>query len=411
MATGFSGGFFLPAQRSVHCKGGFFAADASPAFSSGAPISDVNAKFQLAMQELNQIKGEYDLKQQRQYSAPTLHPPPQRATASSTSLPLRPDSVEPPTDTEACPPEPRPSETSDLNSPRQRLQVAEMVMRKLFRKNVETEARVAALTAENATLAAQVRHLQEAAAVRTEDEAAAGTPFSRPQPPTQPLAGIRSPPTVLSVTRIDAQQLEHLRHLAAEQDATIAALKIRIEELSTQLSAAKQQQQQLESQQQQHAPRHAVNRLQSKLQAARSEAERQRGNYARMKRDFEQLLGLKTKALVEGPGSAAPLAASARALVQLMERRLAQLAAEHADSVSLYNAQLYDVEQQTCASYAQQRLLEQAAQQAALDVRERDDVDAQIERCLVGVFERLRQVESENVRLATIAGPPAPGSG
>lgn len=29
MAQGFSGGFFLPAQRSIHCKGGFFATDAS----------------------------------------------------------------------------------------------------------------------------------------------------------------------------------------------------------------------------------------------------------------------------------------------------------------------------------------------------------------------------------------------
>lgn len=367
------------------------------------------------MQELNQIKGEFNLKQQRyvlahsgfriltgyeltrtslagvrsQQSAPALLLSPQRTPSLSTSLAVQPDSVvQPMTDTMTSSAS-HAAETTDLNSPRQRLQVAEMVMRKLFRKTVQTEERAAALTAENVALVEQVRRLQEAAALS----------FSASPPPSNqcPVSSsprpppLERPPTVATVTRIDAQQLEHLRHLAAEQDATIGALKLRIEELSTQ---------HLERPNPTTTTRHSVvNRLQSKLQAAKSEAERQRRNYATMKRDFETLLGLKTKTLVASP-STAPLAASACTLLQLQERQLAQLAAEHAESVALYNAQLYDVEQQTCASYAQQRLLEQAAEQAALHAQQRDDVDAQIERCLVGVLERLRQVESENVRLA-----------
>lgn len=42
--TGFSGGFFLPAQRSVHCKGGFFAADASSTSSAAGPRAPVSLK-------------------------------------------------------------------------------------------------------------------------------------------------------------------------------------------------------------------------------------------------------------------------------------------------------------------------------------------------------------------------------
>jgi hypothetical protein len=35
MNQGYSGGFFLPAQRSIHCKGGFFSSDS---FSQQHPI-------------------------------------------------------------------------------------------------------------------------------------------------------------------------------------------------------------------------------------------------------------------------------------------------------------------------------------------------------------------------------------
>lgn len=324
-----------------------------------------------------------------------------------------------------------------------------MVMRKLYRKNLQTEEQVVKLEAENALLLEQVRRLQNTTALgadpqqrqqqspsskleavashgnQSEEATSGSSPRSemplfkcascsqhrleqqqqQQQPPA--VSAIASPPTLESLTRIDQQQLEYLRHLAAEQDKTVTSLKIRIEELSTQLEVAKQQLKQSTSSNQRGGggkaatPRQVVNRLQSKLQDALSESERQKGNYVKMKRDFQHLLGLKTKTLVESP---AQLNASARELLQLMERKLAQLEHEHAHNLSLYNSKLYAVEQQTCESYAQQRIMEEEVQRIAEDVRQRDDVDVQIEQCMVGVFERLRQVEMENVLLKTGGG-------
>lgn len=325
-----------------------------------------------------------------------------------------------------------------------------MVMRKLYRKNLATEEQVAKIKDENTQLLKKLQHL-EAISSTASSSSNISQPPGKPEPredrgnqggeepepistvvmnnnlasnhpfvcgscayavaQQQPMSlppQLTDPPTLESVTRIDAQQLDYLRHLAAEQDKTITWLKIRIEELSSQLDAAKRQQQQHPSSHSQaHAsgrgrksstPRQVVNRLQSKLQDALSESERQKSNYIKMKKDFQHLLGLKTKTLVENPTQ---LNASARELLQLMEKKLLQIEGEHSQNLSLYNCKLYEVEQQTCESYVQQRLMEQEVQRIAQDVQQRDDVDVQIEQCMVGVFERLRQVEMENVLLKT----------
>ncbi|GAB9475844.1 hypothetical protein Gpo141_00012922 [Globisporangium polare] len=352
-----------------------------------------------------------------------------------------------------------PAEERDLNSPRQRLQVAEMVMRKLYRKNLATEEQVAKLKDENAQLIQKMQQLEtnlSAAYNNNVPHPSSGDLESRenhhgnqgdeePEPRSTAmmnsslasshplvcasctqttaqqqgsvsLSQMIDPPTFGSVTRIDQQQLDYLRHLAAEQDKTITSLKIRIEELSNQLDIAKRQQQQPQSSssashgrggKSSSTPRQIVNRLQSKLQDALSESERQRSNYIKMKKDFQHLLGLKTKTLVENPTQ---LNASARELLQLMERKLAQIESEHSQNLSLYNCKLYAVEQQTCESYVQQKLMEQEVQRIAMDVQQRDDVDVQIEQCMVGVFERLRQVEMENVLLKTTMVPATTGT-
>lgn len=326
-----------------------------------------------------------------------------------------------------------------------------MVMRKLYRKNLATEEQVAKLKDENAQLMRKMQELEASSsaasnnsrahqpflALRTpESDEQCGNQGDDESEPTSTavmnsslvsshpvvcascaqvvaqhqalsLPQMTDPPTLESVTRIDQQQLDYLRRLAAEQDKTITSLKIRIEELSNQLNAAKRQQQQPQSSSsasgrggKSSTPRQIMNRLQSKLQDALSESERQRSNYIKMKKDFQHLLGLKTKTLVENPTQ---LNASARELLQLMERKLAQIESEHSQNLSLYNCKLYAVEQQTCESYVQQKLMEQEVQRIAQDVQQRDDVDVQIEQCMVGVFERLRQVEMENVLLKTTA--------
>lgn len=340
-------------------------------------------------------------------------------------------------DTLKVTPPPQATESSvlekNLNSPRQRLQVAEMVMRKLYRKNLQTEELVAKLEQENAQLTAQVKQLQrehsqapasstpetglqekqldiEARPATNDNSVLNATALPHIRPDSVASVPVVHAPTLASITRLDEQQLDYLRHLAAEQDKTITSLKVRIEDLSTQLEAARRELKQTQrigassrpGGKATTTPRQVVTRLQSKLQDALSESERQRSNYIKLKRDFQHLLGLKTKTLYENP---AQLNASARALVELMEKTLAQLEHEHAQHLSLYNDKLYDVEQQTCASYAQQKLMEQEVERIALDVKQRDDVDVQIEQCMVSVFERLRQVETENVLLKSAAAP------
>lgn len=325
----------------------------------------------------------------------------------------------------------------DLNSPRQRLQVAEMVMRKLYRKNLQTEEEVAKLKEENARLVKKMEQRESSARIgatananarsqaigrentgNQSEEPAVPDPVipcyrcaSCPNPSTQhtiPIVPqIANPPSLESVNRIDQQQLDYLRHLAAEQDKTITSLKIRIEELSKQLELAKQPSSSSgRGGGGKSTPRQIVNRLQSKLQDALTESERQKVNYMKMKKDFQHLLGLKTKTLVENP---AQLKSSARELLQLMEKKLSQIEHEHSQNLSLYNSKLYAVEQQTCESYVQKKMMEEEIQRIAQDVKQRDDVDVQIEHCMVGVFERLREVELENVlmkSMGTAAPPP-----
>ncbi|KAF1329658.1 hypothetical protein FI667_g5841, partial [Globisporangium splendens] len=525
MAQGFSGGFFLPAQRSVHCKGGFFATDGavpqrlqqrlqgeiskvaaaatfyeSTSNSSGNQYASTatshNARrhssrrmdmddndddpperparrqqagprceekslpgtkesfsesqgghdecqqtFLTWREELTDI---FEWKWQATSSAPaivfahgSLHDEtvkphsdlPQSASRKPSSaasnqqqrsLLTTSNNSKSSTATDASEPRATP-ETKNLNSPRQRLQVAEMVMRKLYRKNLQTEEVAAKLKEENAQLAKRIQQLEHSATVN----AHASTTNAKPeigkfggagnQHEEDNIPPIVNPPTLESVNRIDQQQLEHLRHLAAEQDKTIACLKIRIEELSNQLEAVKQQPEgasqggtggRTENGKGGKAtPRQLVNRLQSKLQHVLSEFERQKTNYIKVKQDFQHLLGLKTKRLVGNP---AQLNTSARELLQLMEKNLAQIEREHSQNLSVYDSKLYEVEQQTCESYVQKKMMEEEIQRIAQDVQRRDDVDVQIEQCMVGVFKRLRQVELENVLLkATTASTSA----
>ncbi|TMW62093.1 hypothetical protein Poli38472_009586 [Pythium oligandrum] len=392
---GFAGGFFLPAQRSVHCRGGFFAS-----------TTQTDA---LAMQELDQIKDEFQLKQQRQQSAPTLafpresHPPPNRPSnqpsKTSITIPQEKLTLTQPTETSNQPP-PASEAPRNLQSPRQRLQVAEMVMRKLYKKNLQSEQEVATLKAENAKLMQRLAELEKTLSLQPTTLALpAQVPTNQPIATSIPFLAhsvLANPPKMETINHIDEQQLDCLRHLAAEQDKTITALKIRIEELSTQLLETKDTR--AAGPNGKRTPRQVVNRLQSRLQDALTESERQKSNYLKMKRDFQQLLTLKTKTLYENP---AQLNSSAKELVQLMEKQMKLLEQEHSQYLSVYHSKLYEVEQQNCESYAQKRMMEEEIARIAQDVQQRDAVDEQIEKCMVNVFERLRQVEAENLQLKT----------
>lgn len=302
-------------------------------------------------------------------------------------------------------------EKKDLNSPRQRLQVAEMVMRKLYKKNLQTEQEVAKWKKLHAQALLRIAELESSTShfatdkreEAPEDLLSCAACLQRESRETNQQHDVTCPPpTAANLTRIDEQQLTYFRHLAAEQDKTIASLKIRIEELSMQLTTARQQSEsQVATSNSGHAkrtltPRKVVNRLQSKLQDAMSESERQKMNYIKMKKDFQHLLGVKTKSLTENPTL---LHANARELIVLMEKKIQQLDQEYLHHLSLVNSKLYASEQQTCDSYVQSKLMEQEMERMAQEAKQRDEIDMRIEQCMVGVFERLRAVEQHNLQL------------
>lgn len=396
------------------------------------------------MQELNEIKAGYDFKQQRyalwysipypctiihtllrmsrQLSAPALGLDPssqsKRAVSASSELSPHRSNQEPLVPTSSSDVVQPAAEKKDLNSPRQRLQVAEMVMRKLYKKNLQTEQEVAKWKELHAQALLRIAELEsDHCRLVPKDKRVEAPEDSLPcaachlqesretnqqQEPDTPRPVTRPPPIAAHLTRIDEQQVTFLRHLAAEQDKTIASLKIRIEELSVQLTTAKQQSGAQAtasfSSQAKRAltPRKVVNRLQSKLQDAMSESERQKMNYIKMKKDFQHLLGVKTKSLTENPTL---LHANARELIVLMEKKIQQLDQEHLHHLSLVNSKLYATEQQTCESYVQSKLMEQEMERMAQEVKQRDEIDTQIEQCMIGVFERLRAVEQHNLQL------------
>ncbi|KAF0694183.1 Aste57867_14920 [Aphanomyces stellatus] len=404
--TGFSGGFFLPAQRSMHCAGGFFTQDPiqpipqpkakakppSTSFARPAPTpsnnqvdadkarstpvrtakprapprstsqprhvaetsqtraaldNHVNAKFELAIKELRDIKGEYE----------------QRSTrpASVAAAAAAPDKTQPITTHRHM--EEQPEQTTiggrAYHSPNKKLKIAEMVIRKLYKKNLE---------------------LEKALGEAKKDMQVPATPF---------VATLATPPTVESVQEIESQKEDYLKYLAAEQDKTIQELKRKIDELTnTPMEQGLTKPGKANSSA-------VISRLQKRLQEAMGESTRQKSSYLKLKGDYKRLLLQRTRTI----SGNSEIDAHARELLALMERRLLKVEDEREQEMALYNMKLFETEQQNCDEYVAKRMLEQEIQKVTKDVKERDEIDDRIEKCMFGVFERLHQVEQENIKL------------
>ncbi|CAK4066321.1 unnamed protein product [Aphanomyces euteiches] len=233
-----------------------------------------------------------------------------------------------------------------------------MVIRKLYKKNLELEKALGQAKNEIDRL-------------------------SQPQAFEQKLA---NPPTAESVQSIESQKEEYLKHLAAEQDKTIQELKRKLDELSN-------------ADIDEHRPgknsRAVISRLQKRLQEAMEESSRQKNSYLKLKGDYKRLLLQRTRAI----SGNTEIDKHAKELLALMERRLVKVEDEREQEIALYNLKLFETEQQNCDEYVAKKMLEQEIQKVAKDVKERDDIDDKIEKCMFGVFERLHQVEQENLKL------------
>ncbi|CAK4086951.1 unnamed protein product [Aphanomyces euteiches] len=238
-----------------------------------------------------------------------------------------------------------------------------MVIRKLYKKNLELEKALGQAKNEIDRL-------------------------SQPQAFEQKLA---NPPTAESVQSIESQKEEYLKHLAAEQDKTIQELKRKLDELSNADIVRKKNISSdiMHALQDEHRPG------KNSRAEAMEESSRQKNSYLKLKGDYKRLLLQRTRAI----SGNTEIDKHAKELLALMERRLVKVEDEREQEIALYNLKLFETEQQNCDEYVAKKMLEQEIQKVAKDVKERDDIDDKIEKCMFGVFERLHQVEQENLKL------------
>ncbi|OQS00378.1 hypothetical protein THRCLA_05971 [Thraustotheca clavata] len=366
--NGLSGGFFLPAQRSMHCKGGFFTSanlaghptnekpvkpprrKLSAPTSSKQPLTNqvgedkvaldsVNVKYELAMKELHgikvQLKSSSNPAQQSNQESSATTPP------AVCSMPNTPSEMK-------------------SHSPGKKMQIAEAVIQKLYKKNLELEKALHQAKEE-------VQQLKS------------DTKVELPQ--------IINPPTTESVQGIQSQKEEYLKFLAAQQDKTIQELKLKVEKLSRRPETGI-----IESD---SKKLNVIPRLQKRLQEAIDESNRQKANYLRMKQDYNRLLLQRTRTLAGN----AEIDSHARHFLALMEKRLETVEGEREQESMIYNMKLFETEKKSCDAFVAKKMLEEEMSKVVQDVTERDAIDDQIDKCILGVFDRLHQVELENIKL------------
>jgi hypothetical protein len=275
-----------------------------------------------------------------------------------------------------------------LNSPRQRLQIAEMVMRKLYKKNLTTEKKLALLQQDYTKLEEHVKSMEsrpqdQCSSMDTTTTAGACTnciKFSRLKEIllTNPSTGS----TPDQVTKIQIQKQEYLFHLANEQDKTIVALKQRIEQLSSQLDT---QSKKPSSTNRPHSASasasgtsQVIGKLQKKLLEAKEESERQKINYFRLKNEYKRILSLKTRSLSNSSSSKMEQNA-AKELLRLFEKKIQQADEENLHHLTLYQQKLFEKEQENCQAFVQKKMIQAEMERIAQQVQQRDEIDTQIE--------------------------------
>ncbi|ETW07347.1 hypothetical protein, variant [Aphanomyces invadans] len=247
------------------------------------------------------------------------------------------------------------------HSPRKKLKIAEMVIRKLYKKNLELEKALAQAKAD----------------------------LHRASQPAPYELQLEKPPTLESVRVIELQKDEYLKHLAAEQDKTIQELRRKLEEIHGAKASASPKSGKITS------SAAVISRLQKRLQEAIGESSRQKNSYIKLKSDYKRLLLQRTRSI----SGSSEVDSHARELLALMEKRLLKVEDEREQDMALYNMKLFETEQKNCDDYVAKKMLENEIYKVTKDAREREDLDNQIEKCMFGVFERLHQVEQENIRL------------
>ncbi|GIL70113.1 hypothetical protein Vretimale_3381 [Volvox reticuliferus] len=121
--------------------------------------------------------------------------------------------------------------------------------------------------------------------------------------------------------------------------------------------------------------------------------------YKQIREDYNRLLNKRASALQAGSRSGSAAAVAARAIVEDLQKRLAEEVQEREAEAALYSAKLYQSEKAMSDWYVEKRLLEDHITRLSAELAERDKIDGEIEGCVTSMLERLRAVEAENEEL------------
>mmetsp|Transcript_14831 Transcript_14831/g.50966 ORF Transcript_14831/g.50966 Transcript_14831/m.50966 type:complete len:213 (-) Transcript_14831:516-1154(-) len=125
--------------------------------------------------------------------------------------------------------------------------------------------------------------------------------------------------------------------------------------------------------------------------------------YKQIRSDYRRLLKRRVDTVRRTGGAAK----EAKAVVAELHGRLNKEIEERETEAALMNAKLYETEQKQSDWYVERRLLEQKVAKLDAEIRERDQLDGQIETCVCSLFERMRMLEQTNKQLSDQLGVPS----
>ncbi|KAJ9528333.1 hypothetical protein QJQ45_014308 [Haematococcus lacustris] len=117
--------------------------------------------------------------------------------------------------------------------------------------------------------------------------------------------------------------------------------------------------------------------------------------YKQIRDDYHRLLFKRASSIQ----SSKAVPSAAKVVVDNIQTRLHQEVAEREAEAALYSARLYESERQLSDWYVEKRMLEQHIARLREEVAQRDRLDQEIESCVCGLFERMRQLELANEQL------------
>eukprot|EP00191_Tetraselmis_sp_GSL018_P013108 CAMPEP_0177589850 /NCGR_PEP_ID=MMETSP0419_2-20121207/7052_1 /TAXON_ID=582737 /ORGANISM="Tetraselmis sp., Strain GSL018" /LENGTH=434 /DNA_ID=CAMNT_0019080289 /DNA_START=211 /DNA_END=1515 /DNA_ORIENTATION=- len=250
---------------------------------------------------------------------------------------------------------------------RQKLAMANSVMRKLYSANVSLEKEVQVISASG----------MDVMEIPTDD------PRCSPEEADAGSDGAASP------SRQPATSGRPLSAVLEERDRTIGELKMALAASRRRAAALERS---LACGQSGRAAQKGGARQAAELRDLLSRSALHFKQYQQIRHKYNSLLSRRTEALRAAPGASR----EAKAVVRALQKRLTEEVEEREAEAAMYNAQLYHSERHQGDWYVERRLLERRVEEMDKELSERDRVDAEIEACVCSLFDRISSLEGDN---------------